>query len=166
MILYVIRHADAVRVGGSIQRDVDRPLSPRGEEDASLMGGVLAHVTNKPRAIFASPLVRAVQTGTIIRAALGEDVRTCTSENLSPGFRPKALMEELRASASQRPIAVIGHQPDVGALIGGLVTDSRQASIAMAAASVACLSFESDDLSGAATLLWLLTPDTIRAARN
>jgi phosphohistidine phosphatase len=166
VILYVVRHADAVRSGGAIQRDVDRPLSPRGEEDAVLMARVLTGVANKPGAILTSPLVRAVRTGQIFREALGGEVTAGVSENLSPGFRPKALMEELRRPELQRPTLVIGHQPDVGGLVGSLIADSRQASVAMAACAVACLSFESDTPASPATLLWLLTPDAVRAARS
>ncbi len=166
MILYVVRHADAVRTGGAIQRDTDRPLSPRGEEDAALMGAFLARLLNRPRAILTSPLVRAVRTGEIFRLALGSGVGASASEQLAPGFRPKALMDELRRPELERPVVAIGHQPDVGGLVGSLIAGSCQASVAMTACAVACLSFEADDFTGTATLQWLVSPDGVRAART
>lgn len=163
MILYLARHAEAVPVGGSVQRDVDRPLSLRGEEDAQLMGKALAHLEGGVDLILTSPLVRAVRTGELFRQSIGSHVLARPSDNLAPGFRYKALVEELSRERSARAVLAIGHQPDLSNFISFLITDSTHAAVAMAACAVARITFESEDLRAAATLRWLLTPEILRA---
>jgi len=162
--LYLVRHAEAVPLGGTVQRDADRPLSSRGEEDAQLMAGTLARLEGKVTLILASPLRRAVRTGELFRQSLGSHVILKTSENLAPGFRYKSLIEELSAERAPGAVVAIGHQPDLSNFISFLIADSTHTAVAMAACSVARITFESDDLRAGATLGWLLTPEIVRAA--
>jgi phosphohistidine phosphatase len=163
MILYLVRHANAVPVGGAVQRDADRPLSPAGEDDAALMGKTLASIEAHGGLILTSPLVRAVRTGEIFRQSLGPSVVARTSDNLAPGFRHTSLVEELSAERSLPMVVAVGHQPDLSDFISFLIADSTHAAVAMAACALACVTFESDDLRGGATLRWLLTPEIVRA---
>jgi phosphohistidine phosphatase len=165
MILYLVRHAEALPVGGAIQRDVDRQLSPRGEEDAALMGKALAALDRGCGLILTSPLVRAVRTGEIFRNSFPTPLRARTSENLAPGFRYKALLEELSSEQSVPAVIAIGHQPDLGHFISFLIADATHTVVAMPACAVARIAFGSDDLREGATLQWLLTPEIIRATQ-
>ncbi len=166
MILYVMRHADALRVGGPIQRDADRPLSPKGEEDAALIARVVSRLDPTIDLILTSPLLRAVQTGDRFRAALGDRVSRRATENLSPGFRSRALLEELSAGGTHTAVVCIGHEPDLSRFIASLITESGRAVLAMPPSAVARIRFTSGDLSGEATLQELLTPDTVRALQS
>jgi phosphohistidine phosphatase len=165
MILYLVRHAEAMPVGGGIQRDVDRQLSPRGEGDAALMGKTLATLDCNCGLILTSPLVRAVRTGEIFRNSFVTPVRVRASDNLAPGFRYKALVEELSTERSVPAMIAIGHQPDLSHFIAFLIADATHTAVAMPACAVARIDFESDDLREGATLQWLLTPDIIRATQ-
>ena len=165
MVLYVVRHADALPVGGLIRRDAERPLSPRGEQDAELMGEALARIDGSIGMILSSPLLRATQTAEVFQKSAGGGITIRTSENLAPGFRPKSLLEELKRLKTLPAVVVIGHQPDLGNLITFLISGNIHAGIAVPACAVARISLESDDLSGAAVLQWLVTPQAVRAAR-
>jgi len=162
VILYLVRHAEAVPVGGMIHRDADRPLSPRGEDDAVLMGKAVANLCRDVGLILTSPLVRAVRTGEIFRNNYTPPVVARTSDNLAPGFRYKALLEELSGQRTIPAIIAIGHQPDLSAFIAYLVADGSPAAVAMASAAVAKLSIPDGDPAAGAQLLWLLTPEVVR----
>lgn len=163
MILYLTRHAEAVKVGGVITRDADRPLTDHGRDDARIMGVALARLDPNISTIITSPLVRAVQTGEIISQSLAGHPAVQTSHAIVPGFRPKRLLEELVALGAAKSLVAVGHQPDLTGLIAYLVADESPAAVAMAPCAVAKLSIPDGDPTGGAQLLWLLTPEAIRA---
>lgn len=87
-VLWVVRHgesagnvaADAARVAGlpTVQiatRDVDVPLSPRGEEQAAALGRWFASLppSERPTVVLASPYVRALRTAELVRQVGGTD---------------------------------------------------------------------------------------------
>jgi len=166
MVLYVMRHADALRVGGSVQRDVDRPLSPKGEQDAALMAQAMTRLDPSIDLILTSPLLRAVQTGDFFRKALGGRGAVRTSENLSPGFRPRELLGDLAAAGMHPAIVCIGHEPDLSGFIGSLIAETGHAAVVLPAAAVARVRFESGDTTGDAALQGLLTPDIVRSLQS
>ena len=65
-----------------------------------------------------SPLKRAVQTAEIIATGVGLNKKEIKqSGNLAPGAPAKQLFGEIKTYAGVEAIALIGHQPDLGALI-------------------------------------------------
>ncbi len=163
MILYLTRHAEAAKVGGTITRDADRPLTDHGRDDARLMGAALSRLDPNIAAIITSPLVRAVQTGEIISQAVAGRPAVQTSNAIVPGFRPKRLLEEIIPLGAGKSLVAVGHQPDLSAFIAYLVADQSPAAVAMAPCAVAKLSIADDDPSSGAQLLWLLTPEVVRS---
>ncbi len=161
MNLYVVRHADALPAGGVVSRDFDRRLSPRGEEDAELMGRALAQLDPNVNIVVTSPLVRAVETGEIIARQLSDHPITHVSTHLAPGFNNNTLFAELLALSAGSSIVAIGHQPDVGTFISSLITGGDDAAVAMSPGSIAKLVLEGTRPSG--YLSWLLTPETVKA---
>jgi phosphohistidine phosphatase len=162
MILYLIRHAEATKVGGAITRDTDRPLTDRGREDARVMGSALSKLDPTIAAIVTSPLVRAVQTGEIICQLLPGRPAVQPSNAIVPGFRPKRLLEELLATGAGRSIIAVGHQPDLTAFVAYLTADGEEAALALPPCAVLKISIPDGDPSAGAQLLWLLNPDTVR----
>lgn len=159
--LYVMRHAEAAPVGGAITRDADRELSHAGEEAARLMGAALAGIEPELSLILTSPLTRARNTGELVRAQLGASAVVKATEKLSPGFRPKPIIEELGSVTG--PVMVIGHQPEMSGFIAYLISGSSHAAVEMSPASLACLSVSYAGSRADARLVWLLTPDAARA---
>ncbi len=160
MNLYLARHASAVKIGGAVSRDVDRPLTVSGEEEAELVGKILAGVEPSISTVVTSPLVRAVQTGKIIAGQMSNHLVFKTSANLSPGFRHKALQEELLAIGGH--VLAIGHEPDMSKFVSYLIADSSAASVRMETSAVANVELTSSASNYDAELRWLLTPALIR----
>ena len=161
MNLYVIRHGEAGAIGGGVQRDADRPLTDRGKSDALLLGQLLGHLDPVVRLILCSPYLRARQTADAVAAGLLTAAPVQETDHLSPGFRPKPLLEELQALAPDGSAVVIGHQPDLSMFLAYVIEGESAASIAMAPCGIAKVKFDSGPTSDA-VLQWLLSPDVIR----
>ena len=160
MNLYLIRHADAMPVGGLVTQDADRRLSPRGEDDAVLMGRALALLEPGVDIIVTSPLVRAIRTGEIIGKEVSNHAMMHVSEHLAPGFNNKALFRELLSLGAGSNMIAVGHQPDMSDFISFLISGDQSASVAMAAGSIARIVVEGLQPQG--HLEWLLTPEAVR----
>lgn len=157
MNLYVVRHAEAMPLGGEIRSDFDRTLSERGRADAAVMAHVLAQIDLDIKAVLTSPLVRAVQTGEMFGRELMRD--PVTSRRLEPGFNPRLLNEEIQTISNGAGVVVIGHQPDMSMFVSFLISPARDAVVAMEAGAMACIHLQ---LSGQAQLRWVLTPEIVR----
>lgn len=160
MNLYVVRHADALPVGGIVTRDADRRLSPRGEGDAGLMGRALAHLDPNVDIIVTSPLVRAIETGEVIGRQLSDHPIMHVSEHLAPGFNHQALFHELLVFSAGESIVAVGHQPEMSAFISFLIAGNHEAAVGMSPGSIAKIVLEGSRPTG--YLSWLLTPDIVR----
>ncbi len=163
--VYLMRHAEALPVGGEVQRDADRILSPRGEDDSLLVGKALARLDPGVRLILTSPLHRAQQTATLVGQGFKETPSIKASENLEPGFRMKSLLDELLALKTGS-VVVIAHMPDVSNFLAYLVADTRQAAIAMHTAAVAKVTLHIAGDRWEPMLHWLLTPDILARLRT
>ena len=163
MNLYIVRHAEALPVGGMITRDADRHLSPRGEEEAELMGRALVRLDPNVDILVTSPLVRAIETGEIIGKELSDHPITHVSEHLAPGFSNPALFRELLSLSAGSNIVAIGHQPDMSNFVSYLIAGSTDSAVAMSAGTIARLIV--DGSHPHAHLAWLITPEIVKSIR-
>jgi phosphohistidine phosphatase len=161
MNLYVVRHSEAEKIGGSIQSDTGRPLTQKGEADARMVGMLLKELDPHVELILSSPYLRARQTAESVAAGFPRPPVVRETENLSPGFRPKALLQELHSLSPDHSVAVIGHQPDLSVLLAYLIEGESAGSIAMAPSAIAKITFEAGPTSDA-VLQWLFSPEVIR----
>jgi phosphohistidine phosphatase len=150
-------------VGGTIVRDADRPLSVRGEEDAVLMGRILAQICPDLELVVTSPLVRAVRTGEILGSETSSHPVFSVSNHLAPGFRHKNLYDELTMLCANGDVLAVGHQPDLSAFIAYLIAGHAPASVAMPPGAVARLTVQPGRSRPDATLDWLLTPQVAKS---
>ena len=104
MLIFLVRHAHA-EPGDP---DELRPLSPRGREEARVLGERLAKYALPPQLVFSSPLLRARQTAEAIAEPISAELRV--EDRLSPG----ATADDLRAVVRKEdgPVAAVCHQPD------------------------------------------------------
>lgn len=132
IILYLIRHADAVQQSP----DRTRPLSSKGEESARRMGAWLAACKlAAPHRVLHSGLVRAEQTARIIADACGWPA-PAAAKNLKPNDDCQAWIEQLAEEPAN--LAIVSHMPFVGALAaallcgdpGGMLMDFKKMSVA------------------------------------
>ena len=122
------------------------------------MARALARIDIDIKAIITSPLVRAVQTGSIFEEALKREARA--TELLEPGFNPKLFLEEVHSLSADAGVVAIGHQPDIGMLISYLISPAHAATVAMETCAIACVQLQS---TGQGQLRWQLTPEVVRA---
>jgi phosphohistidine phosphatase len=162
VILYLIRHGEALPSGGSILSDADRPLSGRGEEDARMLGRLLSRTAPAISAILSSPLLRAQQTSGLIREALAGVPAVTVSEHLAPGFRSRTLYEELLRNGESATIVCVGHQPDIGNFIAYLIDVPPHGAVAMPAGAIARVAVGGGNPPEDSQLEWLLTPALLR----
>lgn len=160
MHLYIVRHGEALPVGNGIAGDADRPLSPRGELDIAALGDVIAGEQSAGVLVLSSPLARARQTAEIIAARLDGSPGIRASENLAPGFRPKALLSELTAAGVEMIVAV-GHQPDLTTFLSYVIADQSYAGVAFPPGGAAKITVHPSRADADPTLHWLLTPELV-----
>ena len=115
--LTLIRHAEAGSEHGSRIRDCDRPLTERGRQDASRLGGRLAVLGIEPGRVWTSDAERALTTTQILAAAI----------ELPPGrleirsglylAHMGTLCDFIReADADIQHLVVVGHNPGLSEL--------------------------------------------------
>ncbi|MSP59082.1 MAG: phosphohistidine phosphatase SixA [Myxococcales bacterium] len=121
MNVFVIRHARAIDPDRSLD-DGHRPLTARGRRDALAVGRALREAGVKLDALVTSPLVRAVETAELIAVGLDFDGALEVAPELATGRHPQVVVEEiLLPRADLGAVAVVGHEPQLGALIGALL---------------------------------------------
>jgi phosphohistidine phosphatase len=166
MELLIIRHAIAFeRDRHRWAQDGARPLSPAGIRRSRKAAAGLKELCKPPDRLLTSPLVRARQTAKFLTEAAGWPPAQIAPE-LTPGEGAAAVLTLLAKDRSKR-IAIVGHQPDLSALLAAcLLKDGSALAIEMKKNAVACLSFDGRAQAGRAALKWLATPRMLRGFRN
>ena len=131
MDLILWRHADA-EDGAP---DLARRLTPKGEQQAARVAAWLCEHLPEDYRLLASPAVRAQQTAQALR-------EPTTEKLLAPGASVEAI---LKAAGKQGTVVLVGHQPDLGAVISYLLCGEER------------------DLSLAKGALWWFSGDAVRA---
>jgi phosphohistidine phosphatase len=125
MELYFLRHGIAAEREDWVGDDAARPLTDTGRERVDLVGRAMARLGLELGAILTSPLVRARQTAEIVARRLRAADRLSEEFLLGPGFGMKELAEILRHRPSDRPLLLVGHEPDFSDTIGHLIGGAR-----------------------------------------
>ena len=139
MEVWLLRHAEAEDRAAS-GRDEDRGLTAGGVAQAKAVARGIAAMAPAIRVILTSPWLRARQTAEPLAEALGlAAIRP--SRALEPGSDPEAILSEIE-EAGEESLLLVGHAPQLGRLLGRLVTGEPDGDIPMSKAGVACVSFE------------------------
>lgn len=119
MPLLLVRHAHAV----SEEENRKRPLSERGRTQAGELALLLRKNHLFPAIhVWHSPLARARETAEIIVKTTESDAALVETPGLLPEDDPLEIIQRIEASAhSPQPLAIVGHQPHLGALATLLV---------------------------------------------
>lgn len=155
MNLYLVRHADAEDASRT-GKDVDRALSPRGRETMEVVAAAFAKV-GKAQAIWHSPLRRAKETAEFLAARFPKASLTST-ETLAPNADPRKVLLEL-ARDRWDDVALVGHMPHLGLLLGLAVTGQEDVDVPMKKATIARISFSgSSHPTPPGELKWVISP--------
>lgn len=120
--LLLLRHAEAMNAGPD-GRDIERPLSLHGEQQARAAGAWLAAQGGAPDVVLCSPARRAQMTVDVVCAAWHAPVPTLVPAiyQATPGELLSLI--EARAGGGQRML-LVGHNPGLEQLFA-LLTEGR-----------------------------------------
>ena len=120
MIVYVMRHAEAVEESDSL-KDEWRYLTENGRSSAEKVSSAIAKIGRKARLTITSPLTRAVQTAEIVTEKAGIKKMVVASELLLPGAGIDALVTHLKNCKDDKRVMLVGHEPQLGSLVAILL---------------------------------------------
>jgi phosphohistidine phosphatase len=165
MYLLVIRHAAAMdkeefaRTGRS---DDERPLTPAGKKEMARVARGLHALISRLDALAPSPLVRARETAAIVARAYRRRVDAAT-RSLEPEARPTSFARWLATQRKTGTVAVVGHEPHLGALVTWLLAGVDEPRVELKKGGACLLRFDGKPRRAGARMEWLLTPAQLKS---
>ena len=157
--LYLLRHAHAGDPEKWDGPDEQRPLSPRGEEEANRLAQFLARTAFRPDALITSPMVRASRTAEILAGQI--DLPVAVDDRLEGNVDPASLEAILRDAGDPARPVLVGHDPDFSDLVGALC-GARD--VPMRKGALVRIDIRRPIEPGRGELRWLVPPDLLRPA--
>jgi phosphohistidine phosphatase len=164
--LILVRHAIAFERNRRRWPDDDlRPLTPAGQQKFRRAAAGLTKWLPRVDRVLTSPLVRARQTADILRTA-ARWPKAAEAAELAPEAGVSSALEMLRKQRARR-IAIVGHEPDLGALLTACIAPAgSRIAMLFKKGGVACVKFPRDVRAGAGTLLAFVPPRALRRMRG
>lgn len=159
MRVLLIRHATAVPQGTPGITDNDRPLTPRGERRFRKAARGLARVARPPDALLTSPLPRALRTAQIAAQAWGR-----VKPRIEPALASGEVAQLLAVLAAEPPdttVALVGHEPDLSALLAHLIHAADGERLALRKGGAVLVDVPDSPVKGG-RLVFHLTPKLLR----
>lgn len=159
MNLYLIRHAEAVRLEPGDERDdAERPLTDSGRAQCKALASALQARGVVLNQVVSSPLLRARQTAeALLEHWPGPPPEQLTCNALAPGGRAKKITRFLLGLNGEN-VGLVGHMPDLGEYAGWLI-GNKKTQLDIAKAGAALIQFDGSPDKGEGSLLWLVTPE-------
>ncbi|HME81444.1 MAG TPA: phosphohistidine phosphatase SixA [Candidatus Eremiobacteraceae bacterium] len=159
----IVRHADAGKADPrKYPDDALRPLSPEGEKEMRRVARGMRKIDIEIDHVFHSGYERARQTALCICEAYEIDPNSIrVLKSLVPEAEPAKTASELRALRDLSRVALVGHMPQLGRLIGYLVAGNTELQLELKKGA-ACLLDVDRWSPGGATISALLPPKALR----
>lgn len=138
--------------------DEDRSLTPEGHARMKQIARGLERAFPKAQVIYASPLLRAVQTALWVSKGYRSRVKVQTSDVLIPGTSPAEFLEFL-AGIKERRVIVVGHETNLSDNLMELVGLTAARPFELKKGGCYGVRLFGD---GTAVLEWLLSPRILR----
>ena len=119
--LYLVRHGIAAEPSPAYPDDAARPLTDEGTERLRVQFKALRRLDVEIDHVLTSPLVRALQTATVLIDALRNAPAVSVVDALRPGGRFDELMAELARLPCVKGVALVGHEPSMGMVAASLL---------------------------------------------
>jgi phosphohistidine phosphatase len=158
--IYLVRHAIAADPGGASTTDESRPLTDEGIERFRMQVRGLKGLDVAIECILTSPLLRCRQTAQLLADGLPGVPRVDVLDELRPGGRLAGVVEGLGAYRTLDSIALVGHEPSIGAVAAALI--GAQGSIPFKRGAMCRVDVASIPPRGAGVLVWFLPPKVMR----
>jgi phosphohistidine phosphatase len=165
MRLLVIRHAvaedrDAFAVTG--RPDALRPLTDDGRKKMKAGVRGLKGIVPKLDVLATSSLLRAAQTAEIVSREYG-GLEAVTRDELGLDARSDELLGWLRSHKLGDTVAIVGHGPNLGFIVGWLLTGRNNSFVDFKKGGAVLLEFDDPPAGGNAVLAWALPPRLLRS---
>ena len=149
--LWVLRHAKSSWADEGIE-DHDRPLAPRGERAAVLIGALLAQRDVRPDQVLASTALRVRQTVERVLEQLPSPVPACFEPDLYLADADDWI-DRLRALEDVDEVIVVGHNPGLEDLVAQLAPGGERSALrrlrdGLVTAALAEIELDSKDWHG------------------
>ncbi len=130
MHIYLLRHGIAEDAGPGVP-DHERQLTDEGWKRLRRAAATWRTLVPTPAVVMVSPLRRALQTAEVFVEAVGYTGELRVAEALVPHGAPSVALSMLEAEALSHTdaVAVIGHEPHLGYLLGNLLTGHPRQSV-------------------------------------
>lgn len=144
MDIYLLRHGIAEDAGPGMA-DHDRALTDEGWKRLRKAAVAWRTLVPTPAVVMVSPLRRALQTAEVFAEAVSFTGELRVADALVPNGAPSVALSMLEAeSLSQTPaVAVIGHEPHLGYLLGALLTGHPRQSVPLKKGMLVAIETES-----------------------
>ena len=162
MILYIVRHSDAVPGGTPGIEDHERPLTEKGIKKMMEVARGLRRIGAVPELVLSSPLPRARGTAEIAVAEFGVRVPLNLTDTLAPPGTRTEFYRELRQHRRLAAIMIVGHMPSLGEIAGEIAWGSSDACLEFKKGGACALEISRLEPVPTGTLLWLLPPAILR----
>jgi phosphohistidine phosphatase len=165
MKLLVVRHGpagDREEFAETGKPDDLRPLTDAGRKKVRRAARGLGKLVGSVDVLATSPLTRARQTAEIVAGRLG-GVEAVTLSELSPEAAPDALVPWLHSQPAEATVAIVGHEPHLGFVVGWLLTGRHDSFVQLRKGGACLLEFDDPPAAGGAVLLWAMAPRHLRA---
>lgn len=153
MKIILVRHAEAVERAANLE-DAGRYLTPEGRLLFRKSVKVMREEGLGPNLILSSPYLRAVQTADIMAENIPYIGPLITAEELAPGFEMDGLMRLLTYYKPVRELVLVGHEPDLSALISKLLSLPEGFKLRKGAGVKLCV--DPADPSATASFKWMV----------
>jgi len=158
MKIFLIRHGEAIDYEtNSVKTDEFRFLTPKGR---MITRKVAKHLKDELTAcdkIFTSPLTRAVQTSEVIATSIKFKNDVEIANELRIGSSISQVIELIRTNLGLSSIALVGHEPMMGMLVGSL--SDKKDFYNFKKSGVCLIDFDIKKENGA--YKWFLNPKTL-----
>lgn len=162
MLLYLVRHGEAVPYNTPGISDDDRPLTDDGERRMRKAARGLKRLKVDPERILTSPLPRARRTAEIIAERLSKE-SVLEEEAALRADRDARSVRDWIGTRSEASLMIVGHNPTFSKLVGLLVDGSTDRPVCeLEKGGVAAL--RTTDRDGF-VLDWLASPRMLRKLR-
>lgn len=127
MLVTLLRHATAEPHSLS-NEDEERALIKKGKDQVARVAEFCRKNALLPGRVYCSPLLRARQTAQLLAGALADCPPPQVVDWLGLGAEPEEIVEELAIlqAASQDNIWLVGHEPDISALVAYWLDANRE----------------------------------------
>ena len=143
MRLYLVRHGSSVNRAEFPGLDEDRPLTEKGRKDLTKLFQTMRRHEDPPEEIWTSPLVRAVQTAEALVNFWARNVPVRVSRALLADVSPQTVLDEILRANPKTPLALVGHEPQLGLLLAKLT--EGQEGLSLPKGSVCRVRFRTDE---------------------